>query len=70
MSDRLPDREGCLEAGLVVLGLGVLRTGLLAFEIPIDGDGRATGVRYYRTEGPGPIREELASRPAAEAVGV
>ncbi len=35
-----------------------IRTGCMAFEIPVDDDGRATGVRYYRSPENGQIVEE------------
>ena len=36
-----------------------VRTGCMAAEIPIDADGRAIGVRYFRTLGNGSLQEEL-----------
>lgn len=36
-----------------------IRAGSMAFDIPIDRDGRVTGVRYYRTTDDGKFREEM-----------
>ena len=36
-----------------------VRAGCMAFEIPTDGAGRATGVRYYRDDGDGTFHEEF-----------
>lgn len=35
-----------------------IRTGCMAFDVPLDHDGRVTGVRYYRTDGDGRYQEE------------
>ncbi len=35
-----------------------IRTGSMAFDIPVDGEGRATGVRYYRTLDDGRVIEQ------------
>jgi choline dehydrogenase-like flavoprotein len=35
-----------------------IRTGCMAYDIPLDGEGRATGVRYFRTLPDGGLREE------------
>jgi choline dehydrogenase-like flavoprotein len=46
-----------------------IRTGAMAFEIPIDGEGRATGIRYYRTDGHGRVCEELQRARAVIVAG-
>jgi choline dehydrogenase-like flavoprotein len=46
-----------------------IRTGCMAFEIPIDQGGQATGVRYYRTDASGTVREELQRARAVIVAG-
>lgn len=46
-----------------------IRTGCMAFEVPLDDDGRATGVRYYRTRDDGTVVEELQRARAVVVAG-
>ncbi len=46
-----------------------IRTGCMAFDIPLDVEGRATGVRYYRDLGDGKFIEELQAARAVIVAG-
>lgn len=46
-----------------------IRTGCMAYEIPVDERGRVTGVRYYRTLEGGKVREEMQRARAVIVAG-
>ncbi len=46
-----------------------IRTGCMAYEIPVDERGRVTGVRYYRTLDGGKVREEMQRARAVIVAG-